>query len=90
MDTMDATQKAAFDAEWNRWFDVRFKDAIDEYNAEMADCLIPLMFRRMDKIRDAADAKIEKLEAKIAELREEIAVMKSVKVTSISSRKDVA
>jgi hypothetical protein len=89
-DTMSATQKAAWDAEWNRWWDTRFKEAINEYNNEAMDCLIPLVFTRIEKIRDAADEKIEKLEAKIAELREEIAVANARNVTPISSRKDVA
>jgi hypothetical protein len=78
LDTMPEQQRAAIDAEWNRWLDVRVADALDRFSEEYSKHVIDIVFTRIHKAEDAAKAEIKQLRDEVGQLRAELTLLREI------------
>lgn len=57
---------------WNAWFVQQFTQLFEQHMAEFSDCVVEIVFTRMDKQR-------KELEAEIVALRQELTLLREVR-----------
>jgi hypothetical protein len=67
---------------WNNWCDHRIADFLNSYT----DTLIPMVFTRIEKAKQAADTELNQLKTEVAELRGEVNLLREL----LKGRKDIA
>jgi hypothetical protein len=67
-----AADKEEFDKQWDAWFVQRFTQLFEQHMAAFSDAVVEITFTRMDKHR-------KELQAEVAALRQEVALLRAVR-----------